>query len=139
MSEGLAGIAAIVLPPLIAWVILASSRLKSVLAMWYASLGEQREWPEYILFELTCANCLVLFIFADIFRTSGPREFWELVFVFVLFWPFWLFVGSYVPNNTAVSSAWKNYRQTWFKVCAGYCLCMLSLAVFVIVAKTTHL
>ncbi len=135
MSEGLAGIAAIVLPPLIAWAVLASSRLKSDLAKWYASFGEQRDGPMDILFELTCTNCFVLYILAQIYPSETPKEFWEGVFIFIVLWPFWLFVGIHSPAGTALKSAWRNHRQTWFKVCAGYCLSLISLGVFITIAK----
>jgi hypothetical protein len=134
VSDIFAGVLVSILTALLIGALLAFSRLKLILATWYASLGEQNDGAISVLFELTCANWLVLYIFSDVSALGGSREFLQYTVVFHWFWPFWMFVGSHSLWGGSLKSAWRNYRQSWFKAFAGYCFSLCSLVVFATMA-----
>jgi hypothetical protein len=134
VSEIFAGISASILTALLIGALLAFSRLKLVLATWYASLGEQNDRAISVLFELTCANWLLLYIFLDVSAIGGSKAFLQGSIIFLCFWPFWMFFGFHSPVGGSLKSAWRNYRQTLFKVFAGYFFSLFSLVVFAFVA-----
>jgi hypothetical protein len=134
VSEIFAGVLASILTALLIGALLAFTRLKPVLATWYASLGEQNDGAISVLFELTCSNWLLLYIFSDVSAIGGSKAFLQGSIIFLGFWPFWMFFGFHTPGGGSLKSAWRNYRQTWFKVFAGYCFSLFSLVVFVFMA-----